>query len=249
MYTIYCITNIITNKKYIGYTKDLETRWYKHKFHGHRGDGSCKQLYNSMKKHGIENFEFTILENNILNETDAKLKESYFIQEYDTYKHGYNATLGGTGGDMSHYDSWKEAIKTHHLNRSKESYASHGMRGKKHTTDAIKKQSMARKKHWDSLSIEERSLRGKKLSGENNGMFGKTPKNSVRILYNGIEYNSIADASRSTGHSAKFLKKHGELYNEHFDQSKSAVGRTLQAQNDQGHHSSRRSEEGIPTVR
>jgi group I intron endonuclease len=215
MYTVYCITNNITNKKYIGYTNDPETRWYKHQFHGKRGDGSCTQLYRSMKKHGIENFTFEIIENNITDESLAKTREIFFIQEFNTFKSGYNATLGGTGGDMSGYDSWKESMNVYHKNKSVDSYATYGMLGKTHSKEAIEKQSIARKKHWDSLSHEQLISRSKKLSGNNNGMFGKTPKNSVRILYNGVEYNSIASASKSTGHSAKFLKKHGELYNEY----------------------------------
>lgn len=217
MYTIYCITNTITNKKYIGYTNNPETRWYKHRFHGNRGDGSCSQLYKSMKKHGVDNFRFQIIETDIKTESLAKERECFFISEYNTYEAGYNATLGGTGGDMSMHTSWNESMVLYHRNKSKDSYATYGMSGKSHSPEAIQKQSDARKKYWNSLSIEERTFRGKKLSGQNNGMFGKTPKNSVRISYDGIEYNSIADASRSTGHSAKFLKKHGELYNEHFD--------------------------------
>lgn len=215
MYTIYCITNVITNKKYIGYTHDPATRWYKHQFHGVKGDGSCVQLYQSMKKHGVENFKFDILETDIKDVSLAKEREVFFIETYDTYKSGYNATRGGTGGDMSEYDSWKESMILYHETKPSESYATYGMSGKSHSKEAIEKQSIARKKYWDSLSIDQRIKQSKKLSGSNNGMFGKTPKNSVRILYNGIEYNSIASASKSTGHSAKFLKKHGELYNEY----------------------------------
>lgn len=227
MYAIYCITNTITNKKYIGYTCDPETRWYKHQFHGTRGDGSCVQLYQSMKKHGVNNFTFQILEADIEDVSLAKEREMFFIETYNTYKSGYNATPGGTGGDMSKYDSWKESMIRYHATKSPESYATYGMSGKSHSKESIEKQSIARKKHWNSLSIDQRIERSKKIAGSNNGMFGKTPKNSVRILYNGVEYNSIAAASRSTGHSANFLKKHGELHNEHFDKSKSALGRTL----------------------
>ena len=49
------------------------------------------------------------------------------------------------------------------------------------------------------------------LEDDKNGMYGKTPKNSVKISYNGIEYKSIAEASRKTGHSAAYLKKHGVI--------------------------------------
>lgn len=211
MYSIYCITNKITGKKYVGYTHQPEIRWYQHQFHGRKGTGTCIQLYQSMKKHGVDNFTFDIIEDNIENENSARVREKHFISEYDTFRSGYNATEGGTGGDMSKYDSWKEAMIKCHENKSKESYATYGFSGKSHSTEALQKQSKARKDHWESLSLEDRISRGKKISGSNNGMFGKSPKNSVRILYNGIEYDSLAAASKSTGHSSGFLKKHGEI--------------------------------------
>lgn len=217
MYCIYCITNIKNNKKYIGYTKDLKTRWYKHQFHGNRGDGSCTQLYKSMKKHGIDNFKIEIIEDNIQTEIEAKNREIFFINEYNTFVSGYNATIGGTGGDMSDYESWRNALKISHQNRSKDSYASYGMSGKNHKKETIEKQSIARKSYWDNLSLNERESRGKKISGKNNGMFGKSPKNSLRIKYNDTIYNSITEASRKTGYSTKFLKKHGEIYYECFE--------------------------------
>lgn len=47
-----------------------------------------------IRKYGLENFELTILEDNL---TDEELddKERYYIQKYDTYNHGYNLTTGG----------------------------------------------------------------------------------------------------------------------------------------------------------
>lgn len=48
-----------------------------------------------MDKYGVENFDFYILEECHPNELDDK--EIYWIATLDTYNHGYNMTLGGSG--------------------------------------------------------------------------------------------------------------------------------------------------------
>jgi group I intron endonuclease len=54
---IYQIKNLINGKVYIGQSIDIERRWEQHRY-GKTSLVLCK----SIKKHGIKNFEFTILE-------------------------------------------------------------------------------------------------------------------------------------------------------------------------------------------
>lgn len=90
MYYIYKITNKVNGKCYVGFTNNPSIRWSNHKH--------CKYnrpLYNSIKKHGIENFSFEILyehedRNHVLLE-----KEPFFIKLHEAYSKGYNCTLGG----------------------------------------------------------------------------------------------------------------------------------------------------------
>ena len=57
---IYKITNIVTNKCYIGQTiNDPEKRWIDHKKTINTKYG-CPALKASMKKHGIEHFKFLL---------------------------------------------------------------------------------------------------------------------------------------------------------------------------------------------
>lgn len=90
--SIYKITNSINNKCYIGQTKDINRRFKEHKSMIDRSDGTARVLYQAMKKYGIENFTFEVIEENIENYDE---REQYWIAYYNSYKNGYNMTQGG----------------------------------------------------------------------------------------------------------------------------------------------------------
>lgn len=204
---IYLITNIVNQKKYVGKTSlTIQERYERHILNSRYGDNTY--LYKAIRKYGVSSFKIEELE--LCSDDIVEDRERYWISVLDTIiPNGYNMTEGGTGGDTSNSPNFIEAMKTMHEKRSPEDYATYGMKDKKHTSETLAKQSAAHKKRWESVSIEERSKRGDKISGSNNGMFGKTPKNSVQIIYNDVQYNSISAAVKSTGKSSHFLKKHG----------------------------------------
>ena len=110
---IYCITNNINNKVYIGQAIKLRKRLLVHI--NYKEDSN--PLYKAFSKYGIENFEFTILEEfegKNYNEIKKKLDELeiYYINKYDSYNKGYNQTLGGDGGVLGYKmtDEQKEKI-------------------------------------------------------------------------------------------------------------------------------------------
>jgi hypothetical protein len=100
---IYCITNKINQKKYIGKTLNtVECRWKEHLKDYKRRKYEKRALYDAMNKYGVENFECeTIGEfpDNILEEMEQK-----FIGEYNTYHYGYNLTIGGDGKQLYDHD-------------------------------------------------------------------------------------------------------------------------------------------------
>lgn len=93
---IYCITNLINGKQYVGKTTYSVTK----RFQEHCRDSKkerCEKrpLYDAMNKYGIQNF---IVEQ--IYECDNEELSSYeiqFIDKLDTYSNGYNATKGGDG--------------------------------------------------------------------------------------------------------------------------------------------------------
>lgn len=108
--------------------------------------GSGKLIKRAIEKYGIENFKRTILEK-CSNKNELNEREKYWINEKDSINTGYNLTEGGTGGDNSIFINYSEEWKND--------------------------QSVRTKKYWDSLSDESRKERSDKVSGENNGMFGR----------------------------------------------------------------------------
>lgn len=96
---IYKVTNKINNKIYIGQTTQL----LKDRIRGHKNEAfnsSSKKcpFRQAIVKYGIDNFEIEEIEevdNKLLNE-----REIYWIDYYDSYYNGYNATLGGQQGKV-----------------------------------------------------------------------------------------------------------------------------------------------------
>lgn len=104
MGTIYSITNLLNNKKYIGQTsKKPEDRWKEHIYRGtsnkwYRTSAITKAIH----KYGANNFKFEVIEktdNSLLNE-----REEYWIKYYNTFYNGYNSTQGGQLNGGYKYD-------------------------------------------------------------------------------------------------------------------------------------------------
>lgn len=91
---IYKITNDINGKIYIGKTEfSLEKRFKEHCQDAFRERCEKRPLYAAMRKYGIEHFHIELIEETNIPEE----REKYWIDYYNTYKYGYNATIGGDG--------------------------------------------------------------------------------------------------------------------------------------------------------
>ena len=92
---IYKIENLINHKKYIGQSVDIKRRWINHKVDSKKEQFSKYPLYKAFKKYGIQNFQFTVIEECSKNQLNQKQK--YWISYFDSYNNGYNQTTGGDG--------------------------------------------------------------------------------------------------------------------------------------------------------
>lgn len=109
---IYKIENLINNKVYIGQSVDIPKRWREHRsaaFNSNSKDYNML-IYKAFRKYGIENFSFEIIEE--VEKDQLNEREIYWIEKYNSYNKGYNATLGG---DESHIHLGKP-IEVYDLN-------------------------------------------------------------------------------------------------------------------------------------
>lgn len=94
--SIYCFTNLINNKKYIGSTiQDPKERYRKHLYNATHEDSPIYNypLYNSIRKRGIENYKFEIIFEKDCTEKEIREIEHDYIIKYNTlFPNGYNQT-------------------------------------------------------------------------------------------------------------------------------------------------------------
>ena len=95
---IYCITNIVNKKKYVGQSVDIERRWHEHIVSLKGGRHHSQHLQSSWDKYGESSFSFSILEEC---PTDMlEQQERYWMELLGTLSelHGYNLREAGPHG-------------------------------------------------------------------------------------------------------------------------------------------------------
>jgi group I intron endonuclease len=94
IYSIYKCVNKTNGKVYIGFDSNWPNRKRIHK---------CNYLkinykfYNALKKYGWDNFEWDVIYQSRDRDYTLNIMERHFIEYYDSFKNGYNSTLGGQG--------------------------------------------------------------------------------------------------------------------------------------------------------
>jgi len=187
IYSIYKIINSTNGKIYVGFTsKNPISRWKRHIRHSKT---STRPLYASIRKHGIEQFNFMIIYQSWDPDHTLNVMESYFIKKYNTIdsRFGYNLTKGGEclqwtdkmrekARTRKHSEETKRKIKESNIGlrrseetRSKLQGPGNGMYGKKHSKEAKMKMSLTRmglKRSESHCKNIAKSLAGKKKSIE-----------------------------------------------------------------------------------
>lgn len=90
IFKIYCVTNLINNKKYIGITsRSIQLRFNEHCSH------KKTLLYLAIKKYGKDNFKVELIEDNVPNDKIDE-KERFYISFFNSLvPSGYNRSIGG----------------------------------------------------------------------------------------------------------------------------------------------------------
>lgn len=161
---IYLIINQINDKKYVGQTiQKPQDRW---KSHIHKTFNPNMAINHAMKKYGIENFKFEVIDE-CLTRDELNEAESKWIEYYDTFLGvGYNCTSGGEGyvvseeskkkmsecslGDKNHFygktHTEETKIKISETNKGHKRCV-----GRKYSKETLKKMSVSGKNRTDNI--------------------------------------------------------------------------------------------------
>ena len=144
IYSLYIITNLINNKKYIGWTSRDPLKRYKEHQKTTKPKHQDRSIISiAIEKYGVENFKFEVIYQS-MDYDHSKEMEQKFVLENNTLLEnmggwGYNIDKGGNGHKRSRITIEKHRQK---------------ILGKKQTEEHKKKRADA-------------------IRGENNGMYGK----------------------------------------------------------------------------
>ncbi len=152
--TVYCATNLVNQKVYIGQTVgDPKRRKDGHRFACKVGGG---YFNHALRKYSIESFEWTVLcevsaPTKLLVKEYLDIAEKMYIQQHDSMNNskGYNLTKGGGGSiGYTHTESAKKKMSEAHKGEKSSLFGKH-------------------------LSEETRNKLSKANKGKNHPMFGK----------------------------------------------------------------------------
>ena len=93
---IYKFENLINHKVYIGQSVDIEKRYAAHL---RRYSTEDTVFYRAIRKYGIDNFSFSIIE--VCDKDKLNDREIFWIKFYDSYNNGYNMNSGGDNSEQS----------------------------------------------------------------------------------------------------------------------------------------------------
>lgn len=134
LYLLYCHTNKINGKRYVGITStSTQLRWQ-----NGLGYRKNKHFYSAIQKYGWEEFTHEILFEE-LTEEEASIKEKELIAKWDltNQSKGYNNSLGGEHG--KHSEHTKEKMRMAQIGKKSHWY------GKRLPLEARMKMSKAKK--------------------------------------------------------------------------------------------------------
>ena len=96
---IYLIKNNVNNRHYVGQSKDIERRWNEHRHSTFNTNATDYEtpLHRAIRKYGIENFAFEILEV-VPNHSELNSIENKYIAKYNSIGKGYNQIITSRNG-------------------------------------------------------------------------------------------------------------------------------------------------------
>lgn len=210
---IYCIENILDNKKYIGQSQTCNRRIQAHKNNLRKNKDTCIYLQNAWNKYGEENFYFYIIEKCSVEKLNDK--EIFYIDNLESHisKNGYNISFGGDAPMRNRKHSEKTRAMLSDGRRKKENHPNYG---KPMSNEQKKKLSEDRigEKHWSfgkkhspetiqkMKENNKRTALGKKMSNEQKNKrsrdtLGKIKSRKISTQYKGVTFHKASNKWRA----------------------------------------------------
>ena len=118
MYYLYAVLSHKTDSFYLGITNNIKARWNAHRCSAK--SGKVSHLYNSMRKHGIDNFDIVVL-SEFVDKDSACVAEIFAIASARKSEHKLlNIAHGGDGGYVipnDYRDAWISKLKVKRAGR------------------------------------------------------------------------------------------------------------------------------------
>ena len=170
---IYIFCNKINGKKYIGQTsKKFNIRLMQHI---KRSPHPIQSFHKAIKKYGIENFYIIKIQ---YPKEELNKMEMYFIKFFNSYKSGYNETIGGTSGNLGY--KWNDMqLENHRYGLNNPNY------GNKWTEKQKEKMRKMRIKNGPSWKGNKNPSKNKKILEKKSE---QTRKNYILINKDKKEY-------------------------------------------------------------
>lgn len=138
-------------------------RWKQHIYSAEAG--SQYPIHRALRKYGIENFSFSILEECKVSELNNK--EIEWISKLNSYEEGYNCTRGGDGYLKIDYEQilslWNEGMGAKEISEITSIASSH-LTSILHSFDISKKEIRERSKKYMRKPVEQYDLTGKPIT-------------------------------------------------------------------------------------
>lgn len=187
---IYRCVNINDGKCYVGQTKSLAKRKQEHLRLLREGRHYNRHFQRAWNKHGEYNFEWYVIETCPVEKLDEY--EMEWIEYYDSFKHGYNSTIGGAGARG--YKQTKRANEKRRQRMLGENNPMYGRKGPLNPTYGAdhsgEKNGMYGRHHTEEANEKNRQAH-----------FGRNNANSKPVIC--VETNqffwSMGEAKRVTG--------------------------------------------------
>lgn len=218
---IYIIRSLISDKVYIGKFSrtDYNTRIGLHKSYLRNNKHHSKKLQNFVNKHGMDSLSFEVLKLVPRNLSEEKLNqlECDYIQKYNSYKKGFNMSLGGEGAvgavrSMENRKKISDSLRSANIEYTKE------FREKVAASSKNKKEVVVHGVRYpsarnaaSSLGVNYNTMIGRLHRGASGYSYVEGTSNPEsnkphKISIAGVLYNSIGEASKAIGYTRSTIR-------------------------------------------